>query len=222
MSLITRKLIAKELHVNRWFLVSAAAAAVFSAVICSFGRMAFNIGGLMWLTAIIGLGVMLAIYGVMNERKERSLEFVFSLPISVPEYVRAKLIGLLLSFALPWLVASAAAIVLVLADPDVPDGLLPYVLLLCVFLFANYSLVLSGSMHARSEGLVTTMIVITNMLVSIFMFTVGALPGLAATMGGPTPVWNTTFWTVLAAELVVFVIAVALPLFTAARRRDFI
>jgi hypothetical protein len=54
------------------------------------------------------------------------------------------------------------------------------------------------------------------------MFTVGALPGLKDHMFGKAPVWNDTFFTVLAIELIVFFVAVTLPLATAARRRDFI
>jgi ABC-type transport system involved in multi-copper enzyme maturation permease subunit len=222
MSIVTRKLVAKELHVNRWFLVGASLAAVLSASAATFGKTAFNIGALAWITTVIALGVMLAIYGVMHERKERSLEFVLSLPLSVGEYVRAKLLGLLLSFLLPWLVSTLAVVVLVLADADVPDGLLPYTLLLCMFLLANFSLVLCGTLHANSEAMTSAVIIVTNMLVSVFMFTVGVLPGLRNSMFGAVPVWNETFWTVLIAELLVFVIALTLPLFIAARRRDFI
>ncbi len=222
MSIVTRKLIAKELYVNRWFIGGAAVAAVVSVMACAFGETAFNIGALSWLTTVIALGVMLAIYGVMNERKEQSLLFVLSLPLSIGEYVRAKLLGLLLSFLAVWLVASGAAVAMVLIVPAVPDGLLPYLLLLCLFLLANFAVVLSGSLQARSEALVSATIIITNMGVSIFMFTVGAMPALKQHMFGPVPVWNHTFSTVLACELVVLIVALALPLATAARRRDFL
>ena len=109
-----------------------------------------------------------------------------------------------------------------LADPDVADGLLPYVLLLCAFLFANFAVVLCGAMHVTSEAAVAALIIVTNMFVSVFMFTVGALPELQKFMEGPVPVWNATFWTVLAVEIAIFIIAITLPLLTAARRRDFI
>jgi hypothetical protein len=111
---------------------------------------------------------------------------------------------------------------MVLIVPAVPDGLLPYLLLLCLFLLANFAVVLSGSLQARSEALVSATIIITNMGVSIFMFTVGAMPALKQHMFGPVPVWNHTFSTVLACELVVLIVALALPLATAARRRDFL
>lgn len=222
MSVLTRKLIAKELHVYRHFIVAGAIAAVLSAAISPLSQLAFNIGMLAWLTTVIAAGVMLAIYGVINERKEHSLQFVMSLPISVAEYVRAKLLGLLLSFGVIWAVATIAALSLVLLAPGVPDGLLPYAVLLCLFLLVNFTVLLTGMMYVRSEGASTAMIVVTNMGVSIYMFTIVTLPGLHQHMSGQTPVWNSTFFTVLACELLVLVTALVLPLATASRRRDFL
>jgi len=222
MNIVIRKLIAKELYVNRWLIAGAAIAAALSAATAALGEMAFNIGALTWLTTIIAFGVMLGMYGVMNERKEQSLQFVLSLPLSVSQYVGAKLLGLLLSFLGPWLVATLGAAILVLAHPGVPDGLLPYVLALCVFMLMNFSLVLCGTMLVRSESAVSAVIILTNMLVSVYMFTIGTQAGLKDHMYGPTPVWNDTFFTVLGVELLVLVVALALPLATAARRRDFI
>ena len=105
---------------------------------------------------------------------------------------------------------------------SVPDGLAAYVILLCVFMLANFAVVLCGALHAQSEALTSAVIVVTNMGVSIFMFTVGPLPGIDKYMWAPAPVWTPTFWTVLACELAVLVIAFTLPFFFAARRRDFI
>jgi ABC-type transport system involved in multi-copper enzyme maturation permease subunit len=221
MSIVTCKLIGKELYVNRWFMLLASAAALASAAIASLGRVAFNIGSLTWITTIIALGVMLGIYGIMNERKEQSLEFVLSLPLTVREYIFSKIAGLLLCFLVPWSVGTVSAVVLVLAT-EVPDGLLPYLLLLCQFMLTNYSLVLCGAIHARSEGAVTGIIIVTNMGVSLFMFLVGGLPSLSQHMFGPVSVWNQTFYTVLLIELAIFLVALILPLLVAARRRDFI
>ncbi|AKC87835.1 ABC-2 transporter permease [Pseudoxanthomonas suwonensis] len=222
MSIVIRKLVAKELYLNRWMMAGTAVAAALAALVCSFGATAFNIGSLAWITAVIACGVMLALYGVTQERKEQSLQFVLSLPVSIRGYVFAKTAGLLLSYMVPWLVATASAVVLVLASPDVPDGMLPYVALLSGFLLANFSVVLCAALHARSEAAVIAIIIVTNMAVSIFMFVVGALPGIRDHLSGPVPVWNGTVLNVLLVEFLVLAIAVALPLATAARRRDFI
>jgi hypothetical protein len=222
MNVVIRKLIAKELYVNRWFIVGGSAAGIASTVIASLGKTAFNVGALTWLTTIIATGVMLALYGIMNERKEQSLQFVLSLPLSIAGYVRAKMLGLTACFLIMWLASSVAALVLVFFEGTIPDGIAAYVVLLCVFMLANFAVVLCGALHARSEALTSAVIVVTNMGVSIFMFTVGPMPGINEHLWGPAPVWNSTFWTVLACELAVMVIAFALPFFFAARRRDFL
>jgi len=222
MNLVIRKLIAKELYVNRWFVAGGTFSGAASVLIAMLGKTAFNIGALTWLTTIIATGVMLALYGIMNERKEHALQFVLSLPLSIAGYVRAKMFGLAASFLIMWSVSCAAALLLVFAHDGVPDGLAPYLVLLCVFMLANFAVVLCGALQALTEALTSAVIIVTNMGVSIFMFTVGPLPGISAHMWGPAPVWNSTFWTVLGCELAVLVIAFALPFFLAARRRDFV
>ena len=222
MNIVTRKLIAKELYVYRWLIAGGAFAGVASILIATLGQGGFNIGALTWLTTIIATGVMLALYGIMNERKEQSLQFVLSLPLSISEYVRAKMLGLFAGFLIMWSISCAAALVLVFFKASVPDGLAPYVTLLCVFMLANFAVVLCGALHTQSEAMTSAVIVVTNMGVSIFMFTVGPLPGLQKHMWATAPVWNDTFWTVLGCELAVLVIAFTLPFIFAARRRDFL
>jgi ABC-type transport system involved in multi-copper enzyme maturation permease subunit len=222
MNIITRKLIAKELYVNRWFIAGGAVSGVISVLIAATGKMGFNIGALTWLTTIIATGVMLGLYGIMNERKEHALQFVLSLPLSIADYVRAKMLGLTACFLVMWLVSSAAALLLVFTRDGIPDGIAPFTVLLSVFMLANFIVVLCGSMHAQSEALNSAVIVVTNMGVSIFMFTVAPLPGIEKFMQGPEPVWSSTFWIVLGCELAVLLIAFTLPFLLAARRRDFL
>jgi len=222
MSTLTRRLAAKELYVNRWLIVIGAAGGIVSVLIATLGKTGFNIGALAWLTTIIAVGVMLALYGIMNERKEHSLQFVLSLPLSISDYVHAKMLGLAACFFIVWAVSSAAALLLVFGKESIPDGIAPYVVLLCAFMLANYAVVLCGALHAQSEALTSAVIIITNMAVSIFMFTVGPLPGINEHMWAPAPVWNSTFWTVLACELAVLVVAYTLPFIFAAHRRDFL
>lgn len=222
MNLLTRKLIAKELYLYRWLLVGATGAGFAALLTAASGEFGFNIGFLVWLTAIIALGVMLALFGVSSERKERSLLFILSLPLSPADYVRAKLLGLLACFLLPWAALSAGAVGLVLAMPGIADGLLPYTVLLCAFLLMNFTVVLCAVLHVNSEAGMGGVIVLTNMSVSLFMMGIGRIPDLGEHMGKPDAVWNTPFWLMLAAELAITLIALALPLVFAARRRDFL
>lgn len=221
MNIVTRKLIAKELYVNRGFVVMGSAAGILSALIATLGQTGLNIGSLMWLTTIIAIGVMLGIYGVMHERKEHTLEFVLSLPVSIADYVRAKVLGLWINFFIVWLLSNVSVLLVIFLKDSIPDGIAAYTVLICFFNLAIYGIVLCGMLEARSEAASTAIIVVTNMGISLFMFTVAPMAGIKDTMWGPTPVWNATFWTVLGCELAVVLITFALPFFLAARRRDF-
>ena len=222
MSAVIRRLVAKELYLNRWLMAVGVVAGLASAVIASQGRVGFNVGALTWLTTVIAVGIMLALNGVVNERKERALLFVLSLPLSPAGYVRAKLAGLGLCFLVPWAASTAAAVVLVLADADIPNGLLPYTSMLSLFLLTNFAVVLCGTLLATSEAVVTATVIGTNMSVSLFMFTIVSVPGIGAHLEAVRPVWSGPVWIVLAVELAVLGIAVVLPLIFAARRRDFV
>ncbi len=220
MNALTRKLLAKEFHQHRWMMVGATAVGLATLPAASSSESGFNLATVVWLTALIALGVMLALFGVSNERKERSRLFVLSLPLSPQDYVRIKLLGLLICFLLPWLALSAGAVALVLAAPGIADGLLPYVLLLCAYLLLNFAVVLSAAMHVQSEAVMSGVIILTNMSVSLFMSRVGMVPGIGEHMGQAVPVWTSGFWLVLALELGATALALSLPLFVAARRRD--
>ena len=223
MNPVVLKLVAKELHLYRSFIPIVTAAGLASLGLAAAGGEAmFQIGFLVWLTAVIALGVMLALFGVATERKERALLFVLSLPIAPRDYVLAKLLGLLLCFLLPWALLSGGALALIAMSPGLADGLLPYGLLLCAYLLANYALVLCATLHIKSEAAMAGVIVLTNMSVSLFMMGVPRIPEIGQHMAAAAPVWNGAFWQVLAAELAVTLLAFSLPLFTAARRRDFL
>ena len=221
MNALTRRLIAKDFYLQRWLIVIAIVGGLASLAIAAEGAMRFNIGMLGWITTMIAFGIMVAMLGVVTERKERAQLFVLSLPLSHGDYVRIKLLALLAIYIPGWLVLSASAIALVLVMPNLPDGLIPYAVLLCVFFLANFSIVLCGALHTASEGLMTAIIVVTNMGVSLFIFLIGSISALHDHLQDSIPVWNDAFWTVLAVELVVFALALCLPYLFAARRRDF-
>jgi ABC-type transport system involved in multi-copper enzyme maturation permease subunit len=220
MNPLTRKLVAKELHLYRWLLIGGTAAGFAGLLCATSGEVGFNIGFIVWLTAVIALGVLLALFGVASERKERSQLFILSLPLSHRDYVRAKLLGLLTCFALAWAALSAGALALIAALPGIPDGLLPYGVLLCLFLLMNFSAVLCGALHITSEAAMGGLIILTNMSVSLFMMGVGRIAGLGEYLQAAVPVWNTPFWLLAAALLAATALFLALPLFFAARRRD--
>ena len=223
MNTLTRKLIAREFRMHRWLIGGSIVAGLASlAVVASGGAMNFNIGFVIWLTTIAAFGAVIAMFGVATERKERVRNWVLSLPISHSDYVRIKALALLLCYVVCWFVLSVSAVGVVAAFAHLPDGLLPCVVLLCVFLLANYALVLSCALHLHSEGPMTLVIIVHNIGITLFIFLAASIDGIARHMQGPVAVWNSAFWTVLVFEIALFVLLLALPFFITSRRRDFV
>ncbi len=63
---------------------------------------------------------------------------------------------------------------------------------------------------------------VTNVLVSFFLFTVANIPSIKSNLSGPTAVWDGAVFTVLALEALAICIAVVLPVRVYSRRRDLI
>lgn len=222
MSAVMYRLIAKELHAYRGLIAGAIVAGIVGLVLASASGAAFNIGALFWLTTIIACGVILPLYGIHRERKDRSLLFALSLPISPARYVVAKMLGTLLSFAVVWATLTIGAVILVLAAPGIPDGFLPYVLLLSGFLLVNFSLVMGGALLTTSEAMVGAVVIVTNMSVTLFMMLIGRVPTIAEHMLAAAPVWNGSFALILLAEVAALSLALIVPPILLARRRDIV
>jgi ABC-2 type transport system permease protein len=219
MSPLMRRLVMKELYLGRWVIGSGLVGGLVSLCVMPFGMMAFNVGALCWLSTVVAFGVILAMQSIVNERKDSSLLFSLSLPLTPRQYMRAKQIGLLIGFLITWIPLALASCWLVIAT-DLPDGLLSFAVLLNLFLLANYTVVLGGTLLVRSEGAVTGIIIVTNMGVTLFMFMIGGLSEINSHFRDATPAWSNTHTAVLAGELLVLVAALALPLLAGSRHRD--
>ena len=57
---LTRQLVAREFHQHRAMLLLATLAGLGALVVAASGPVAFNVGFLVWLTALIALAVLLA------------------------------------------------------------------------------------------------------------------------------------------------------------------
>lgn len=222
MNAITQRLLSKELYLNRELMAGVTAAGIIGVYLASIGQMGFQLGMLCWMTSLIALGVILALNGVVQERKDRALLFVMSLPLSAKDHLAAKQSGLILCFFVPWLALTGAAILLMLLAPGSKAGLLPFTILLSVFLFLDFLVVLAGVLLLRSDALIGVLIILTNMSISVFMMIVGNLPVMLSQWSRSRPLWNEEFWSVLAIECVLMAVAVVLPRIVVARRQTWV
>src|SRR3546814_7883125 len=86
----------------------------------------------------------------MVERKEQTLAFVMSLPVSPLDFTVSKLAGNVLTFAVPFVVLLGGTLAVVLFTP-LPDGLFVYALLIFAYLLFAYAVSLAVAMSVESE-----------------------------------------------------------------------
>ncbi len=119
-------------------------------------------------TVLIAYGVILPMYAIAGERRERTRLFVLSLPVSRGDYVLAKVLGVTLTFLIPWTVLLIGAWLLILATP-MPDGLIVFTTLLMTFALADFGVIACAAMLIHSEGGMAVVIVFMNMSVTFMV-----------------------------------------------------
>jgi ABC-type transport system involved in multi-copper enzyme maturation permease subunit len=217
---IVKHLIAKDLYLYRWLIVGALVAGLVALPISGREGTAGNIGLILMMTAIIALGIFLAMYGVMAERQSKSLLFVLSLPISPMQYAIAKVAASLIAFSIPWSVVLATIVGIAVAFDPPPEGHIPFVVALMVFMFANFAFLLMLLLITRSEYWAVAGILGTNLGVAAYMNIIPRLPGIAGNSGLPDPVWSPQILATIGIEAAVVVLCLVVALYVQARRKD--
>jgi ABC-type transport system involved in multi-copper enzyme maturation permease subunit len=216
-----RTLIGKELSLNRKFMVAATAGGLVSLGVSVLGRIGWATGAIMFLTVLIAYGVILPMYAMGGERKERTRLFVLSLPVSRGEYVWTKVVGVTLCFLIPWAVLLVAALALILASP-MPDGLAVFTSLVMMFALADFSIVTCASMLLVSEAAMAVVIIFTNMSVTFFMVGITSLTRVGRDMSVDAVNWSTPALATLGVEVAVMAAAFALLFWVTGREPDII
>ncbi len=132
---MVKRLILKDWYLQRWLILgSLPAGAITLGIIAIGGNAGFFLGILLLVTVIIAVGGQLAVATMVSERKEQTLAFVISLPISYREYTAAKILGNLLIFLVPWITLVLGSFALLMFPPALHLGLIPFVAIMAASL----------------------------------------------------------------------------------------
>ena len=217
-----RHLVAKDWYFQRRPIAVAMAGGVLSFILLfSNSSGMFYVGSVLLITVVISIGIYLAFLTVINERTEGMLPFIMSLPIGVREYTAAKLAANVILFLVPWLAAIAGAIAVVLTRDAVPNGLLPFALVLLLHLATGYVLTLGTALATGSPGWTIAVGGGANLAFQFFMYWTSHLPDVAATISGPVVVWVSSIRWLILAEVVAIVVVLWITWIWQSRRTDF-
>jgi ABC-2 type transport system permease protein len=219
-SIVTR-LVLKDLYLLRWAILGATVAGGAALAVMPLGQMAGYVGGVSLICALIVLNIYLVMNGVVQERKDKVLLFVLSLPVSTTQYLAAKVTANALAFLLPWLILTAGAAAMIDATA-IPNGLLPFWLTVLVYLLIYYCALLAVSLVTDSMGWHATAITLGNVSVNFFIVFLLGLPSVVAHHDAPAAVWTADIVTILAIELAAGAAALGLAFYFTSRRSDFV
>jgi len=219
---MVRTLIFKDWYLNRWMILGSIPAGLGSLAIVLTGKpVTFLLSIILLCTVIVGLGAQLAGATTINERKEQTLAFVMSLPVSWREYTAAKILANLIIFLVPWLIISAGAL-LVLLLPGATHGLLPFTAIMAVEMLVTTCLIIAAGVITESQAWLTVAILCSSLGINVLGYVFAHLLGISAYMFGMQVRWTSTAWTVLIVELLMVPLLLGITFYVQSRKTDFL
>ena len=185
------------------------------------GPITFYVGSVSFICVLILLNVLLVGSTVAQEKKDRVMLFVLSLPISTTQYAIAKLVACLLGFLIPFCLLGAAA-VLVIALSPMPHGLIPLTTAVMMYVCLYFCIFLAVALVKDSAGWNTLVIVSGNVLLNFLIAGLLNRPSVAHAAKGAAVIWSPEILASLTIELLGSVLAIAAALSLILRKKDFL
>lgn len=159
----------------------------------------FYLGSLMLIVVLVAVACFAISTSLLVERKEQTLAFVMSLPVSPLDFTIAKLAGNLITFGVPFLLILAGTLAVVLYSP-LPDGLVITTLLIFGHVLLAYCVSLAVAMQVASEGWNTFVMIASNVLINPFIMLIGQIEAIASVARGDAIQWSLPAVIILAGQ----------------------
>lgn len=215
------RLVLKDLYLVRWMILGAIAAGLVAVAMMPVSRVAAYVGGVSLICVLVVLNIFLVMTTVAQERKDKVLLFVLSLPISTRQYLAAKMTSNLIAFFVPWALLSLATVAII-DRTALPNGILPFWVTLLGYLLAYNCVLLAVSLATDSTGWHATAITAGNISVNFFIPYMLSRPTVSANANAAVAAWTPDIFLVLAIEFAIGAAALAAIVVHRARDPDFV
>jgi ABC-2 type transport system permease protein len=218
---IVRRLILKDLYLFRWMILASILVGAAAIAIMPLNRVSTYVGAISLICTLIVLNIFLVMSGVVQEKKDKVLLFILSLPVSTTQYVAAKVAANAIAFLVPWLVLTAATIA-VIDVSAIPNGIVPYWVAVLGYILFYYCALLAVGLLWDSNGVHATAIIVGNVSINFLIPFLLALPSVSGNAKGPTAVWTGDIVAIVAAEILAGVLVLGLAVYLRSRTGDFV
>jgi len=221
-SSMIKAIVYKDWYFNKKLLLLFSLFGFISVYLLSFNSFVFYLGLVLLISIVIIIGALLIFSTVVNERKKQTLPFLMSMPMTYMDYTKAKLIFNLSAYFTAWLLLLVATLAVVFYSEHLPNGLIPYAVILLIEILVAFILVLATALVSESEVGTIVVVSITNIGVSLFMFFIVSIQGIAKHMEGPVAVWNSTAISIISIEIFIALLIIAMTFYLQSRKKDFL
>ncbi|MFK8013137.1 MAG: ABC-2 transporter permease [Marinicellaceae bacterium] len=219
---VINAIIRKDWTFNKKYLLLFFTVALLSVAMLSVESRVFYIGMVLLLSVLILIGALLVTTTVVNERKNHTLTFLISLPLTYMDYTKAKMIINLASYFVIWIILVTSTIAVIFYSEHLPNGLIPYALILLIELMVAFILILATALISESETWTIVVMTITNIGFSLFMFLTASIASINQHMEGPIPIWNSTALMIIGIEILIGILIIGATFYFQSRKKDFI
>lgn len=218
---IVRQLILKDLYLLRWMIVGSIVAGGAAIAIMPLSQISIYVGAVSLICTLVVLNIFLVMSGVVQEKKDKVLLFILSLPVSTTQYVVAKVAANAIAFLVPWLVLTVGTIA-VIDVSAIPNGIVPYWLALLGYILFYYCALLAVGLLWDSTGVHATAIIVGNVSINFLIPFLLGLPSVSGHAKSPTAVWTADIVAIVAAEILTGALVLGLAVYLRSRTGDFV
>lgn len=216
------KLIIKDWQVYQKQLAGYVAAMLLALGLVGMGTpMMAAAGALLLLVLLLVVGSYAIHSSITAERKQQTVPFIMSLPVTPMDVYWGKLLANLVIYLVPFLLVVAGLLALILTTPR-PDGTVPWVVVVALFLLANFCVSLCVAIAVDSEGWNIFAMLVLMTLIGPFIYWVSRLDGIIQYLQTDDIVWSAPVLGIVAAELAVIAMAIFVTNWMHARKASFL
>ena len=222
-NLMIKRLIQKDWYLSR--------NGVYGCLVIGYGGLiSFLLGGFygVYLGAVaLDIAVVMLMFFQINaivvfERRDQTMAFLMSLPISNLEFTVGKALVGLGSYFLTWLLLYVSAIAVLLIRIDLSNSIIPYFTLLYMGALMFYCLSFAIAMVTESEPLANATAAASNVVIQVSIGLGMTYSGFQESLKSPTILWNTPILAVISIETAVAVLSIAAMFYFQLRKKDFL
>lgn len=218
---LIRLLVVKDWQLFQKFLAACVLAGIVALALLGLAKpWAFHLGSTLLIVVLVSGACFSISTSLLVERKEQTLAFVMSLPVTPLDFTLAKLAGNLLTFFVPFLVMLGGTLMVILGTP-LPNGLVVLAALVFGHILLAYGLSLAVAMRVESEGWNTFVMIASMVLVNPFLLLIGQIDAITEPVRTEAIVWSGPALAIIGAQVLLFMVAIVYTAWSLGRRPAF-